>query len=85
MATLVIKPEGVCSREMVVEYENNTIIYALVRGGCSGNLQAICRLIENQPIEQVIGKLQGIKCPGSRSGNTSCPDQLAKGLKSLLK
>ena len=85
MATLVIKPEGVCSREMVVEYEGTIITHALVHGGCPGNLQAICRLIENQPIEQVITKLEGIRCSGSRNGNTSCPDQLAKGLKSLLK
>ena len=85
MATLVFKPEGVCSREMIIEYENNFITHATVKGGCSGNLQAICRLIENQPIEQVIVKLEGIKCRGSRNGQTSCPDQLAKGLKSLLK
>jgi len=85
MSTLFIRPEGVCSREMIIEYEGNIITHALVRGGCSGNLQGICRLIENQSFEQVIAKLEGIKCPGSRSGQTSCPDQLAKGLKSLLK
>ncbi|HNX16406.1 MAG TPA: TIGR03905 family TSCPD domain-containing protein [Bacilli bacterium] len=85
MATLVIKPESVCSRQMVIEYEGNVITHASVIGGCSGNLQAICRLIENQPINQVISLLEGIRCPGSRTGNTSCPDQLAKGLKSLLK
>ena len=84
MKTLVIKPESVCSREMIIDYdENNVIVNAKVIGGCQGNLQGICRLIEGMKIEDVIPKLQGIKCRGSRTGETSCPDQLAKGLSQL--
>ena len=84
MRTITIKPENVCSREMIVEVDDdNRIVNARVIGGCMGNLQGICRLIEGLKVDDVIAKLQGIKCRGSRTGETSCPDQLAKGLSSL--
>ena len=84
MRTITIKPENVCSREMIIEVDdNNVVVHARVIGGCMGNLQGICRLIEGLKVEDVINKLQGIKCRGSRTGETSCPDQLAKGLASL--
>ena len=81
MKTINIKPENVCSREMIIDIDDDgTIVSAKVIGGCMGNLQGICRLIEGQKAEAVISKLQGIRCRGSRTGETSCPDQLAKGL-----
>ena len=81
METLVIHPQNVCSRKMTIEHENGVIVHASVEGGCRGNLQGICRLIEGMKIEQVISRLQGVQC---RNG-TSCPDQLANGLKELVK
>ena len=84
MRTISIKPENVCSREMIIDIDDDgTILSAKVIGGCMGNLQGICRLIEGQKAEAVISKLQGIRCRGSRTGETSCPDQLAKGLANL--
>ena len=81
MATLTFKPEGVCSREMIIEHENGVILSARVIGGCHGNLQGICALIKGMKVEDVIARLEGIKC-GYKP--TSCPDQMAKGLKSIL-
>ena len=84
MRTVSIKPENVCSREMIIDIDdNNIIVHAKVIGGCMGNLQGLCRLIEGMKVEDVINKLKGIKCRGSRTGETSCPDQLAQGLKNL--
>lgn len=84
MKTITIKPENVCSREMILDIDdNNIIVNAKVIGGCMGNLQGLCRLIEGMKVEDVINKLQGIKCRGSRTGETSCPDQLAKGLANM--
>lgn len=84
MKTISIKPENVCSREMILDIDDNDVIVnARVIGGCMGNLQGICRLIEGMKYEDVIKKLAGIKCRGSRDGQTSCPDQLAKGLARL--
>ena len=80
MATITFKPNNVCSREMIIEHENGVITYATIVGGCMGNTQGLCRLIEGMIIDDVINKLKGIKCRGSRTGETSCPDQLAIGL-----
>ena len=68
---------------MTIEYENGIVTKATVVGGCNGNLQGICRLIEGMKIEDVKKKLKGIKCRGSRTGETSCPDQLALGLENI--
>ena len=84
MKTITIKPEQVCSREMIIDIDDDgTIVHAKVIGGCMGNLQGICKLIESLKAEEVVKRLQGIKCRGSRTGETSCPDQLARGLSQL--
>ena len=83
MASITFKPNNVCSREMTIEYENGVVTKATVIGGCNGNLQGICRLIEGMKIDDVISRLKGIKCRGSRTGETSCPDQLAQGLENI--
>ena len=49
-------------------------------GGCDGNLQGICRLVTGQKIDDVIAKLNGIRCGSKR---TSCPDQLCRALEQL--
>ena len=69
--------KGTCSRQILFDVtEDNKITNVKFIGGCSGNLQAIARLVENKPIDEVIATLKGIKC----RGNTSCGDQLAKAL-----
>lgn len=79
---LVFKPEGVCSREMHIEYNDEGIVTsAFVIGGCHGNLQGICSLITGMKLETVVNKLEGIRC-GNK--DTSCPDQMAKGIKKHL-
>ena len=84
--TVTFKPNNVCSREMIVEYDDNGVITrAQVIGGCNGNLQGICRLIEGRKVDDIIKTLKGIKCRGSRTGETSCPDQLALGLEANVK
>ena len=86
MKTITFKPNNVCSREMTVVVDDNGVITsAQVLGGCHGNLQGVCRLIEGRKAEDVIKTLKGIKCRGSRTGETSCPDQLALGLEANLK
>ena len=71
-------PRGVCSRDIAVDVEDGTIRRIEFRGGCHGNLQGISRLVEGMPVEEVIRRLDGIRC-GHKS--TSCPDQLAQALK----
>ena len=86
MKTITFKPNNVCSREMTIVVDDKGVISsAQVIGGCNGNLQGVCRLIEGRKAEEIIETLKGIKCRGSRTGETSCPDQLALGLEANLK
>ncbi|MBR3864818.1 MAG: TIGR03905 family TSCPD domain-containing protein [Clostridia bacterium] len=69
--------KGTCSRQILFNVTDDGKVYDVkFIGGCSGNLQGIAKLVNNQPIDEVITKLKGIKC----RGNTSCPDQLATAL-----
>jgi len=83
METRIIHPSNVCSREMTVTYENGVIVDVVITGGCQGNTKGLCQLLKGRKIDDVISLLEGIPCRGSRTGMTSCPDQLAQGLKNL--
>ncbi|MBR5900662.1 MAG: TIGR03905 family TSCPD domain-containing protein [Clostridia bacterium] len=69
--------KGTCSRQILFDVTpENTVTGVKFIGGCSGNLQAVSRLVEGKKIDEVIDTLKGIKC----RGNTSCGDQLATAL-----
>lgn len=78
--TYTYRPRGVCSQYMEIETEGNILKSFRVLGGCDGNLQGIARLIEGMDIDEVIARLDGIRCGGKP---TSCPDQLAQALKAM--
>lgn len=78
---MVYKPQGVCSREINIELEGDTIKSVRFVGGCSGNTQGVAALVAGMKVSDAISRLEGIKC-GPR--DTSCPDQLAKALKQAL-
>ena len=78
--TYSFRPRGVCSQLMEIGVEDNRIVSLKVMGGCSGNLQGIARLVEGMELDEVIGRLEGIRCGYKQ---TSCPDQLAKALKEI--
>ena len=67
---------------MTIKVNDGKVVSLEVIGGCNGNLQGIAKLVEGMEIDEAIKRLEGIKCRGSRTGQTSCPDQLAKALKS---
>ena len=73
-------PKGVCSQQMEIETDGNTITSLKVIGGCSGNLQGIARLVEGMDIDTAISRLDGIR-RGFKP--TSCPDQFAQALKAI--
>lgn len=73
-------PKGVCSRQIDIETDDTTNKVVSVRftGGCSGNTQGISALVKGMDIDEVISRLENIKC-GFKP--TSCPAQLALALK----
>ncbi len=74
------RPRGVCSQQMEIEIDGGKVTSLRVLGGCSGNLQGIARLVEGMDVDEVISRLEGIRC-GFKP--TSCPDQLAKALREI--
>lgn len=71
------KPEGVCSREMIIQLDGDVIEQVQIIGGCAGNTLGVSRLIVGMRIDEAIKRLKGIPCGNKQ---TSCPDQLAKAL-----
>ena len=74
------KTNGVCARNILIEVEDGIVKSVVFSGGCNGNTQGNSSLVKGMKVADVIEKLENIKC-GFK--NTSCPDQLAKALKSM--
>lgn len=69
--------KGTCSRQIIYDVTPDRKVTGVkFIGGCSGNLQAVSRLVEGKDIDEVISILRGIRC----RSNTSCGDQLALAL-----
>lgn len=71
---------GVCATKIEFVVEDDIVKKIEFQSGCPGNLEGVSRLAEGMKVDEVISRLQGIKC-GDKS--TSCPDQLAKALSQL--
>ena len=72
------KTRGVCSREIHVELDGDTVTHVDFTGGCDGNLRAISKLVTGMKADDVIRILEGNTC-GTRQ--TSCADQLTHALR----
>ena len=70
----------VCSKQIDIEIKEGVIQKVVYTRGCDGNAKGIGALIKGMKVDEAIRRLEGITC-GKRP--TSCPDQLAKVLKSL--
>ena len=80
--TYEFTPKGVCTQKMIIEVEDGILKDLKVFGGCNGNLKGISSLVKGMKIDDIISRLDGIRC-GMK--NTSCPDQLAQALKEIRK
>lgn len=75
------KTQGVCSSLIDIEMNGDVIESVKFTGGCNGNLQGISALVKGMSAQDAINRLRGIRC-GFKT--TSCPDQLAQALESIL-
>ena len=81
MKHILYQTQGTCSQLIDVTVDDNDVIQQVFFvSGCNGNLQGICRLVTGQKIDDVIRKLDGIRCGTKR---TSCPDQLCRALERI--
>ncbi|MBE6838756.1 MAG: TIGR03905 family TSCPD domain-containing protein [Ruminococcus sp.] len=78
MTTINYMPKGVCARKMEIDVEDGIVKDFRILGGCHGNGQGVAALVRGMKVEDVINRLEGIRC-GSKA--SSCPAQLAQALK----
>lgn len=76
----VYKTKGTCSTNIELNVEDGIVKEVTFWGGCNGNLQGISLLVKGMKAEEVIAKLEGIRCGGKL---TSCPDQLCNALREM--
>ena len=76
----VYKTKGTCSTNIELNVEDGIVKDVAFCGGCNGNLQGISHLVKEMRVEDVIQKLEGIRCGGK---STSCPDQLCNALREM--
>ena len=74
------KTRGTCSTDIFVDVEDNVVRRVQFKGGCNGNLQAVSRLVEGLTVDEVLARLEHIRCGMRR---TSCPDQLCQALRQM--
>lgn len=77
---MTYKTQGTCSNCIEVEVEDGVVQQVSFWGGCNGNLQGISRLVKGMKVDEVLERLEGVRC-GNRP--TSCPDQLCKALREM--
>ena len=79
---LTYKTIGTCSRQILFDItEDGKVENVKFIGGCSGNTQGVAALVDGMDVNEAISRIEGIKC-GARP--TSCPDQLARALKTAI-
>ena len=79
--TINYTPKGVCANHFTIDVENGVIQSVKIDGGCPGNTVGVSRLLKGMKVEDAIARLEGIRC---RVKPTSCPDQMAQALKTVL-
>ncbi len=78
----IYQTQGTCSQFINFELDEQQRVHNVhFIGGCAGNTIGIAQLVEGMSASEVIKRLKDIKC-GYKA--TSCPDQLAKAIQSVL-
>ena len=82
MKTLTYQTFGTCSKFINVTIDDDGLVSDVqFLGGCAGNTLGISQLVRGMRPEDVIKKLEGIRC-GYKP--TSCPDQLAQAMRKIM-
>ena len=79
----IYETKGTCAKAIMLDVDDATGTINSVQfvGGCAGNTAGISQLVRGMKAEDVINKLEGVRC-GMKP--TSCPDQLATALRQAL-
>lgn len=79
----IYETKGTCSKAIALDVDEATGVINEIQfiGGCAGNTTGIAQLVRGMKAEDVIGRLEGVRC-GMKP--TSCPDQLAVALRQII-
>ena len=77
----IYKTKGTCSSKIRLDINDGVVTNVVYTGGCDGNLHGIMSLVKGMKAEDVVARLEGIRCGGKA---TSCPDQLSRALRQAL-
>ncbi len=72
---------GTCSRGVTFDLIDGKVYNVCFDGGCNGNTKGVAALVEGMDAQEAIRRMEGIQC-GTKG--TSCPDQLARGIREAL-
>ena len=72
--------QGTCSEAIDFEIVDGKLHHVQFIGGCDGNTQGVSRLVEGMKVEDVLDRLEDIRCGWK---DTSCPDQLCKAIREV--
>ncbi|MDD5972678.1 MAG: TIGR03905 family TSCPD domain-containing protein [Spirochaetales bacterium] len=76
------RTKGTCSQLIDFSIDEEGKLHDVkFTGGCNGNLKGIGKLVEGEDAKTVANKILGTTCGFKQ---TSCPDQLAKAILSVL-
>lgn len=80
MKHFTFSPKGVCSQKIDFDIDADGCLRNVrFTGGCPGNTFGVATLCEGASAADVVARLEGIDCRGR---GTSCPDQLARAIRS---
>lgn len=72
---------GTCAKLIQLDISDDGIVNEVrFVGGCPGNTVGVAQLVKGMKVDEVISRLEGIKC-GMKP--TSCPDQLTQALRQI--
>ena len=73
--------EQTCSQFIDFDIIDGRLHNVVFLGGCDGTLQGVGRLVEGMKVEEVLSRLEGIRCGWK---DTSCPDQLCRAIRKAM-
>ncbi|MCL2697478.1 MAG: TIGR03905 family TSCPD domain-containing protein [Oscillospiraceae bacterium] len=76
-----IQSKNVCAQKITFALEDGIIHDVKFHGGCSGNAKGMANLLEGADAREAIRRLENVTC---QNRGTSCPAELAKGLKEAI-
>ena len=77
-------PQNVCAKLINFTLDKGAVRDLSFKGGCHGNLQGLSLLSEGRSALEVADLLESVVCKGSKTKQTSCPAQLARGLREAV-